>query len=75
VITNVLRKKLPGFDAFFGAAFIKDIVRVAVHQNGLVLQYASDELRGDKKNISAAIEQNQDAEAYVLGPGFGGPRL
>jgi hypothetical protein len=34
VITDVLRKKLPGFDVFFGVAFIKNIVGLVVHHTG-----------------------------------------
>ena len=43
----------------------KDIVMVAVTQNGEALEYASEELRNDKDIVMAAMEQNWRALRYA----------
>jgi hypothetical protein len=45
---------------------VKSIVLAAVSQNGLALEYASAELRGDLTVVEAAVRQNGLALAFVV---------
>jgi hypothetical protein len=42
----------------------KEVVLVAVAQNGGALQYASAELNNDKEVVLAAVAQNGGTQAY-----------
>jgi hypothetical protein len=44
----------------------KNIMLAVVKQNGMALQYVSENLKEDKDIIIAAIEQNQEALIYVV---------
>merc|ERR1712087_237377 len=43
----------------------KDVVLAAVSQNGMALQYASEDLRADPEVVLAAIAQNGNAMMYA----------
>ena len=43
----------------------KELVMVAVNQNGGALEFASPELQGDKEIVSKAVEQNGSALDYA----------